>query len=200
MLAGPCCETHQGYPGTLKYFFSKPYNNYIQHSAMPEQLSCPVHSTAPQNSHGSTTRQLLASDSRNYLQQSHDQRFLIIEWWSVHTANPLGTETLYPVPSHLMGTESLMWKCFAEGFAQARKSGDAGLLLGRGHRIANRTSRSPPFLIKKECCSIHLSKLCITEIPLHCTFHLQILQNSPKRGNDKISKLKKNHGEMKIAC
>lgn len=140
VLAQPCCETQQRWRETSKYFFSKPYDNYIKYSLVLDQLSCPVHSTAPWNSRGSTTKQVLDSGGRNYLQQSCHWRFRIIEWWSVPAANPLGTKMLPPVPSHLMDTESTMWKCFVGGFVQARKSGDARSalaqrLLGRQHGI-----------------------------------------------------------------
>jgi len=57
--------------------------------------------------------------------------------------------------------------------------------MGRRHRIANRVSRVPPFLVKKQCCSIHLPYFYMTKIPLNCIFHLQIPQGSPKRGNVK---------------
>lgn len=81
-----------------KYIFSKSYNNYIKYSLTLNQVSCSAHSTASQNS---TTKQVLASDGRNYLQQSCHWRFHIIEWWSVPAANPLGTKMLPPAkPSH----------------------------------------------------------------------------------------------------
>lgn len=99
VFAWPCCETQQRWGEISKYFFSKPYNTYIKHSRMLDQVSCPVHSTAPQNSHGSTTKQVLASDGRNYLQLSCHWRFHIIEWWSVPAANPLGTKMLPPAKS-----------------------------------------------------------------------------------------------------
>lgn len=43
---------------------------------MPDQLSCPVHSTAPQDSHGSTTKQLLASDGRTTYSNAATEDFI----------------------------------------------------------------------------------------------------------------------------
>lgn len=86
-------------------------------------------------------------------------------------ADPHGTETLPALPSHFVGTESLMWKSFVGGFDWARKSGNAFAWVPGGddigqptelagsHSFESRTNAAPLFLFIHDT---NTTKLCFS--------------------------------------